>query len=152
MRIAYKNRRNYKYVLAQSCEIELPMQLEQDICTHFICLTQSGSLQLAQHYAWDGASGPMPDFASIMRASLVHDALYQLMREGALPRSYRKQADQILRTLCIADGMNIALANWVYYCVRVFGERFVQSDLKWLSPKNTSTGISTQPNTENRAS
>ncbi|QLI82816.1 DUF1353 domain-containing protein [Chitinibacter fontanus] len=149
MRIAYKKRRNYKYVLAQYCEIQLPLVLEQEIRTRFINLTQSGSLQLAQHYAWDGASGPMPDLPSVMRASLVHDALYQLMREGKLPDSYRKQADQILRNLCIADGMNVVLANWVYYCVRSFGRSFVQSDLKWLKSKDTQPGMTTKSSIEN---
>jgi hypothetical protein len=38
-----------------------------------------------------------------MRASLAHDALYQLMREGKLDQSYRIPADEVLRTIMLAD-------------------------------------------------
>jgi hypothetical protein len=40
-----------------------------------------------------------------MRAGLVHDALYQLIREGFLPIEARSIADDMLCQLCIEDGM-----------------------------------------------
>lgn len=50
-------------------------------------------LLLYAGYAWNGASGPVPDTKTIMRASLYHDAWYQLIREGHEPRSSRTLAD-----------------------------------------------------------
>ncbi|QLG89819.1 hypothetical protein HQ393_03735 [Chitinibacter bivalviorum] len=126
----YKKRRNYKYILESNLVFDTGWQLARTIQCQFITLTEQGKLSIAQRYAWDGASGPMPDFPSIMRASLIHDALYQLMREAHLDaKQYRHAADQILLRVCLADGMNRLLAYWVYFCVRCFGERASASEL-----------------------
>jgi len=42
-------------------------------------------IELSPGYAWDGPSGPMPDWKRFMVPSLEHDALYQLIRNGTLP-------------------------------------------------------------------
>lgn len=36
---------------------------------------------------------------------MIHDALYQLIRQGMLPKSMRGEADQIIYECLIADGM-----------------------------------------------
>lgn len=57
-------------------------------------------------YCWDGPSGPMLDTPSAMRGSLVHDALYQLIRMGLLDYDpAKRQADELFARLCIEDGM-----------------------------------------------
>ena len=68
-------------------------------------LDSSGVLMIRAGYAWDGASGPTVDSKSSMRASLVHDALYQLLRAGKLSPEARAAADKMLEDLCVADGM-----------------------------------------------
>lgn len=74
-------------------------------------------------YAWDGPSGPTIDTKTFIRASLVHDALYQLMREEKLDRiKYREDADQLLKRICLEDGMNSFRAAYVYKFVRWFGK------------------------------
>jgi hypothetical protein len=40
-----------------------------------------------------------------MVGSLVHDVLYQMMREGLLPQACFTRANEILRDLCAGDGM-----------------------------------------------
>ena len=58
-----------------------------------------------------------------MRGSLIHDALYQLMREKHLDhRTYRPVADKILQRLCREDGMSRLRAWWVYQGVRLFAD------------------------------
>jgi len=62
-----------------------------------------------------------------MRGSLIHDALYQLMREGVLDYvAHRKEADQIMRTIFLEDGMGKLRAARLYWGVRVFGERYAR--------------------------
>jgi len=86
-------------------------------------LLPSGGLTIEKGYAWDGPSGPTINTPSVMRGSLVHDCLYQLLREtdfGA-PESHdqrRKLADEILNRICIEDGMWKWRAKWILAAVR----------------------------------
>jgi hypothetical protein len=86
-----------------------------------IVLSPNGAMAVAEGYSWDGASGPAIDTHDFMFASLIHDALYQLMRLGLLDKSFRKDADQTLYDLCRAAGMPWWRAQYVYTAVRWFG-------------------------------
>ena len=59
-----------------------------------------------------------------MRASLVHDVLYQLMRSGTLDyKTQRKAADDLYRQIAVADGMWKVRA-WLHHrALRLFGEK-----------------------------
>jgi hypothetical protein len=125
MPITYRS--GYKYQLVEDyihpdCGLKPPTS----VMDHpFIQLTEAGQLTIKAGYAWDGPSGPTVDTKNFMRGSLVHDALYQLMREreNQLPlATYRNQADLLLRDLCIEDGMSTLRAGWVYQAVRLCGE------------------------------
>ena len=113
-----KYRAGYKYQLAEDYRIHVPIQPNHLIDTEFIQLTPEGVLTIYHGYAWDGPSGPAIDTSNFMRGSLVHDALYQLLREEYLPREYRTIADHILWQLCKEDGMCGLRAWWVYQGVR----------------------------------
>lgn len=53
-----------------------------------------------------------------MRGALVHDALYQLMREGKLDGDEcRIPADRRLKEMCLEDGMNWFRAQYEYFAV-----------------------------------
>jgi hypothetical protein len=54
-----------------------------------------------------------------MRGSLIHDALYQLIREGHLPHQCRQPADAMLYQIIRQDGMCKPRACYVYRGVRV---------------------------------
>ena len=115
----------YKYQLAEEHVLTVRILPGEDIQTPFIDLSTAGELVIKRGYAWDGASGPAPDTKKLMRGSLVHDALYQLMRRepNKLPRDqWRDQADLELRRVCRDDGMNRVWAWVVYQAVRRFGE------------------------------
>ena len=93
------------------------------IHTEFVDISTAGSLVIKQGYAWDGPSGPTIDTKSFMRGSLVHDALYQMIRRRLLPMDpCRNQADRELRRICRQDGMNWIRAWYVYRAVDTFGE------------------------------
>jgi len=80
--------------------------LNKNIGTDYIFLDKDWKIIIRKGYAWDGASGPTIDTKSSMRGSLVHDALYQLMRLGLLSEDLRESAaDQLLHDICEEDGM-----------------------------------------------
>lgn len=116
-------RKGYKYQLATKLTIQIEITPEEDIETQFISLTHEGLLTIKSGYAWDGPSGPTFDTKSFMRGSLIHDALYQLMRVGKVSPGQRLYADKLLRDICIEDGMWKFRAKYVYQSVRHFGEK-----------------------------
>ena len=120
--IQYKNRRRYKYTLFDDYRHETGITPLHAITTRFIDLDMSGMLTIKKNYAWDGASGPVLDTKRIMRGSLVHDALYQLMRDGYLPATFRATADLELHRLCREDGMSKFRAWYVLCAVRKFAD------------------------------
>ena len=112
----------FKYQLHAAYTIQTPIRPEKHIATEYIILSTLGVLIIKEGYAWDGPSGPTVDTPEFMRGSLVHDAFYQLMREGYLEHEYREQADDLLRAMCREDGMSWIRAWWVHTAVRNFGE------------------------------
>lgn len=116
-----KYREGYLYQLAEDYTCETGVKPPGGVGNHFIKLSSSGQLIVKKDYAWDGPSGPALDTKNFMRGSLEHDALYQLMREGLLPPSFRILADTRLREVCREDGMSAVRAWWVYQGVRVGG-------------------------------
>jgi hypothetical protein len=99
-----KYQKGFKYQLVENFQIQTDI-LGFDIETSFITLDRFGCLFIRKFYAWDGASGPTIDSKSSMEGSLVHDALYQLMRLGLLPQVWRKHADNLLESICRQKGM-----------------------------------------------
>lgn len=117
--IAY--REGYRYQLAEDYGMPIDIKPPAPISNRFVRLSADGWLSIRNDYAWDGPSGPAIDTPNFMRGSLVHDALYQLMREGLLDRAHRARADEILQEICIEDGMSLARAWWVHLGVRLGG-------------------------------
>ena len=114
----------YKYVTTQRVELRLPYA--RGTWSRVTCgqrgelasLDPGGLLVIEAGYAWDGPSGPAIDTPDFMGASLIHDVLYQMIRLGELPESWRKFADEIMWLLCRGAGMSRVRAWWCYYGVR----------------------------------
>ncbi len=127
--IAYRG--GYKYQLKQDYKVDIPIKPESDKESVFITLTSAGLLTIKKGYAWDGPSGPTIDTQNFMRGSLVHDALYQLMREEHLDDNlHREMADRLLQSHCEEDGMSSFRAWWVYQGVRFGGGPSADPDKK----------------------
>lgn len=123
MRLLFRRLHGWKYELLESYLATLPEALWSEgrsFETEYLHL-QDRDVLIKARYAWDGASGPTFDTDDTMRASLVHDALYQLLRLGALPRSGKGAADQLLHDLLIEDGMHRFRAWYWHTAVRWFG-------------------------------
>lgn len=129
--IYYKD--GYKYQLGKSYKEVVDIHPEKTVQNTYTRLEPDGTLTIAHGYAWDGPSGPTVDTKTFMRGSLVHDALYQLIREGKLPLEAREQADKELKRICIEDGMNSVRAWLVYQGVNIFGATYtMQKSSKFI--------------------
>jgi hypothetical protein len=119
----YRKLKGYKYELMRSVDHRLCFNIPDLELSYISTRPDTSLLIIKARYAWDGASGPAIDTKNFMRGSLVHDVLYQLIREGHLDKGYRKLADQELRRICLEDGMSKIRAWWVYSAVRTFAKR-----------------------------
>ncbi|HPS54033.1 MAG TPA: hypothetical protein PLP05_00400 [Sedimentisphaerales bacterium] len=120
--LKYINLKGKKYQLAESMMVFIPELKDLPMIKHlpFIKMNK-GWLMVMAGYMWDGATG-VPANPDNMRASLFHDALYELMQLGLLDRKYRDVADQLLRKICLEDGMEKAWADVFYGVVHALGE------------------------------
>jgi hypothetical protein len=127
-RVAYQT--GYDYKLVEDYGTRVVVRPPASISTRLIDLSKDGELLIRAGYSWDGATG-MPDSPDVIRGSLVHDACYQLMREGALdPERDKAAVDQQLYSHCVEDGMNPGLARLVFEAVSKFGAAKLRTP-KW---------------------
>jgi hypothetical protein len=127
--IHYKKRIKYKYNL--HCDVTYETGLSVDLPASIgpVAISGTGLLTINSGYSWDGPSGPTIATPTFMKGSLIHDALYQLIREQILPLSDRLRADEILREVCIKSGMARFRAWYVYRAVRLAGESSAKPDM-----------------------
>jgi len=92
----------HKYTLAEDAYYRTGIK-GFDIDTHFIKLSSDGLMLIRKDYGWDGASGPTIDTKDTMQGSLVHDAGYDLIKAGLLPKEYKGVFDAMLYAQCVAD-------------------------------------------------
>lgn len=114
-----KYRSGYKYQLVEEYQVKVSVIPKDNIKTDYIELDTEGMLIIKKGYAWDGPSGPTWDTPNFMRGSLVHDALYQLLRYELLEQEWRDEADEELRRICREDGMSKIRAWWVHRGLRL---------------------------------
>ena len=101
--IRYKS--GYKYQLHDTYAILVGIRPEVSVKTRYLSISMAGKLHIQQGYAWDGPSGPTWDTKSSMRGSLVHDALYQLLRMELLDHKWKSKIDLLFERILIEDGM-----------------------------------------------
>jgi len=113
----------YKYQLVKDYTVKVDI-IGETVDSDYIDLKADGTLTVYHGYAWDGPSGPTIDTQDFMRGAMVHDALYQCMRDYGLDREkYRSVADATMRKLCLEDGMSSFRAWYTYHAVRLFGDK-----------------------------
>jgi hypothetical protein len=116
-------RDGYKYQLAEDYKIKINIKPKESIDTEFIALNTDGILIVKSGYAWDGPSGPVIDSKKNLRGSLVHDALYQLMRQRKIAQAkYKDKADRLFEKLCKTDGVPASFARIYYEALKKLGK------------------------------
>lgn len=123
----YRKIEGYKYQLYETEVISTPIIPEKEITTEFLYIGLNGQLVIKRWYAWDGPSGPTIDTTAFIKASLAHDALYQLMRLGLLPKHHFSPANRFLRDQCIQFGMSKFRAWYIFQSVEMFGKSNIMS-------------------------
>lgn len=129
------------YVLDEDVCIDTSIVTDEEIKVSrkdgnlIISLTAKGKLKIYSNYAWDGATG-IPDSRRNMFASLVHDALYQIMREcykldhsqiGIIDRKvFRKKVDKLYEKLCLKNGVSKFFASLAYAGIRLLAKQATQ--------------------------
>lgn len=69
-------------------------------------------------------SGPVIDTQANLKASLVHDALYQLMRESQLDHVlYREWSDRLFMEMCRKGGVMDSIAGLYFKGLKWFGAK-----------------------------
>jgi len=139
MELYYQDAPKYLYKISKQAQIEVPFESGlkpgKIVANKFIRLevidSETVLLTAKAGYSWDGASGAV-NTESWVIASLIHDILYQLMREKLLGRSLRKQADlamyyflkkSMIRGNYFSRRWGAARAKLSYETVRKFGGR-----------------------------
>ena len=115
-----KYRKGYKYQLAEDYVIKAEIRPLHSFANDYLSITINGLLSIFKGYAWDGPSGPTWDTKTFIRGSLVHDAIYQLIRHNHVAKEYKDYSDRLLQQICIEDGMNKIRAWYVYQAVKYF--------------------------------
>ena len=134
MLLPIRYRTGYKYILEESIFFTHPELPDINIEGPDGITIYDKVLAIKKGYPWDGPSGPTVDTKNFMPGSLVHDALYELMRCGALPLAYRKAADRILYAMNREHGMTWLRARGVYIALRLFGAKNASDVEKEIHP------------------
>jgi len=130
----YTKIRIYKNKLHEDMEFNTPIYDVHWVSEYFT-LYENGTLVVNKGYCWDGASPPSINTKPFVVASLPHDVLYQMIREGILNiEDHKDLADQYLRDLGREYGMSKLRTWWIYRAVKKFGKSSCLSDVITVNP------------------
>ena len=116
----YYRKVTVKYILTRPYEDEVAI-FGYDINEVYFRLTSTGHLTINALYGWDGPSGPTIDTIDSLRGSLMHDVLYQMIRRGLIPPSYKDYADTLFHKVLLEDKMGEGRADYWFEGVEHFG-------------------------------
>jgi hypothetical protein len=123
----YQNKRSWKYRIYEDVEYDLYHDFGKIAHPYFHI--NGNHLTVKEGYHWDGPSGPTIDTDNFMSPSLIHDVLFQCMREDLLSRDRFKHANIELKMQCRERGMSRFRAWYVYHAVDKFGKQNIKSDI-----------------------
>jgi hypothetical protein len=83
-------------------------------------LTSTGWLAVRKGFRWDGASGPAIDTITNMRASMVHDAIINMIQAGKIEGhlNNKLRTDMAYFRLAREDGMNLFRAVYHLFAIQ----------------------------------
>lgn len=110
-----KNRMYGGFNLIKDYRVHVEIRPPHAVATRsgYVHLNPEGWLTIHAGYWWDGASKPAIQTKNTMRPSLIHDALYGLLRQRKLKSKDRADADDAFYEALLEDGMSRFRA-WVF--------------------------------------
>ena len=114
---------SWKYELAEPEIFTLPKSVGTSVIEAKHIVIVGRVIRINEGYRWNGPSFAI-DTENAMRASLLHDAMYDLMKQGLLDQKWRRIADKMYRRILKADGMSW-FRRWYHWVgVRLGGSMF----------------------------
>ncbi len=104
----------FKYQLANDYVMNIGFSQASGLKTEFVELAADGKLTVKSGFAWDGVTGLAFDTRNFMRASLVHDALFLLLRHTGENLALHERADDLFLNIAKKDGVNAFRARLHY--------------------------------------
>ena len=124
----YQNKKSWNYRVYEDCEYNLYHDFGN--IAHPFFQINGNHLKVKEGYTWDGASGLAIDTDNFMSPSLIHDILFQCMREDLLNSDRFKHSNIELKMQCRERGMSRFRSWYVYQAVDKFGKKYIKSDIK----------------------
>lgn len=118
-----------RYQLADDYVIDIGFPHSTGLRADYVDLSTDGVLSIERGFTWDGVTGLAFNTRNFARASLVHDAIFHLMREVGRDPELHEKADDLFRTIALDDGVHVIRVN--VHCTSL---RLVRS-LGWLPGK-----------------
>lgn len=115
-----KFKAGYKYQLFEDFRFKIKIPISKPLESDWLKSDLLGNILVKKGYCWDGATCAI-DTDNFMRGALVHDVLYQLIREGVILNKYREHADDILIRILEIDGMSFIRRFYVKQSLNMFG-------------------------------
>lgn len=123
----------YLYQLKSDVIVQTDIRPGQPcIVQGYIFLGTDGKMFIYRGYAWNGCTLAF-DNKHNMRASLAHDALYQLMQEGLLERRWKTTVDLLFYALMVEDGSYRTVADVYFMAVNLFGDGYTKKPKKIIT-------------------
>ena len=117
----------YKYRTREDYTIKTPI-VGYMVLKRYFRLRSNGELWIKAGYAWNGTSGGVPDTRRNLGASLIHDCLYQMLRERFIPLRLRGAIDELFGEHCKSLGTWRSTARVYVAMLRAFGKRSATRD------------------------
>jgi hypothetical protein len=114
----YRRTTDWKYELQKECSFPLLPCMKESGTIEGYVKVKDGCITIQKGYRWNGADW-FPDLECTQEATLVHDALYQLMSAGKIDPRHRKCADRQLYCM-VKAGCSRWLASTMYNAVRAY--------------------------------
>lgn len=109
----------YKYWLRSGFKMETNIKIDEPIISEFFALESDGTLSIFPGYAWDGST-KVADTKSTQIASVVHDALCQMVQEGMLDKKWKEEINRIYYNLSKKGGMSRFRAALRFLGIEIF--------------------------------
>jgi hypothetical protein len=111
-----------KFVLGKDAIFKLSFAPQYTVDTSYARFTPDGVLIVKRGFLWS-ANFPAMNTENTRPASLVHDALYELIKDGHLPRKpFKNLADMVMRDVLLECGILDARAWAWYMAVQIGGD------------------------------